>query len=277
MLRDDLAGIVCDLADEDLSPVIITNGTLLTESRLREFPEGSVFEVTLFGASPDLHNLIAGNSVFDDVLEGLLNLEKHKCRLVLVAVITRLNAHDIGRTIELGIALGATAVLLNRVNMSRHMLPVADRVVPSVSCMRRGLDAAQGAAVKYGIRIAISVPVPPCLIEPEDYPDLHFGWCPRGGENSYYTVGCEGFLRPCNHSSVVLGDLWMSGFGEIVSGQKAKQFWSAVPDECLECAHPLKDACAGGCPAAADECYGTPRRKDPFVEYACAAASTGVE
>ena len=267
-LRDDLAGIVSDLAEEGLAPVVITNGTLLSASRLRRVPKNTLFEVTLFSADAGLHNRIAGRRVFRRVLEGLARVERHKCAWVLAFVVTRLNAHDTARTIELGIALGASAVMLNRVNLSRRAMPIARRIVPPALLLRESLAAADRAASTYGISIAVSVPVPPCVVDPREFSHLHFGWCPRGGNEAYYTIGATGLVRPCNHSSVILGDLRIMRFGDIVRGSKARGFWKPVPRECLQCSHPLRESCRGGCPAAADECYGTREQPDPFVKFA---------
>lgn len=268
MLREDLPDIVGDLADEGLSSVVITNGTLVSESSLRRFPEGSIFEITLFSADAKLHNRIAGRPVFHQIIEGMVCIQKHRCRSTLACVITKLNAHDVRRTIELGIALGVDAVLFNRINLSSHVLPMADKLVPSATMLRESLDKAEEAAIKYGVVIAVSVPIPPCVVDPTAYSHLHFGWCPRGNKDAYYTIGCTGLLRPCNHSSVILGDLRTQSFSDIVLGQKAKEFWAPVPRECLACEHPLKQLCRGGCPAAADECYNTRDRMDPIVDLA---------
>jgi MoaA/NifB/PqqE/SkfB family radical SAM enzyme len=267
--RVDLPEIVSDLTNSGLKVITITNGTLITEARLKRMPEGSVFEVTLFSASRAIHDLLAGRKAFDQVLAGLTLLGRHKHKFVLACVLTRLNAQDVTQTIELGLALGATGVMLNRVNLSRHVLARAGQLVPSAAALRDALDAADKAAAKYGITIALSVPVPPCVAEPKDFPHLHFGWCPRGSRDSYYTIGCTGLVRPCNHSSVTLGDLRTRSFAEIVGSEKARSFWKPIPQECVECTHPLKASCCGGCPAAADECLGTRTRIDPFVTIAC--------
>lgn len=111
-----------------------------------------------------------------------------------------------------------------------------------------------------------SVPIPPCVVDISKYPDIHFGWCPRGGDNAYYTVGTDGLLRPCNHSSTVLGDLRGEGFAEIISREKCRLFWQRVPEFCKSCTHPLKNECMGGCRAAADEFYGSQDRADPICE-----------
>ena len=266
MLRQDLPEIVSKLTDEGLGVVVITNGTMLSETQLKRFPEGTIFEVTLFSVDSTLHNHIAGGNVFDRILEGLVRVQKHKCSFALAYVLNRLNAHDTTRTIELGIALGAEAVLFNRINLNQNVMPDAEKLVPSASMLRQSLDDAENIVEKYGISIAVSVPIPPCIIDTSDYKHLHFGWCPRGGRDAYYTVGHTGLLRPCNHSSVILGDLKKQSFYDITSGQKAKEFWEPTPTECIECEHPLKDSCRGGCPAAAHECYGTCARMDPIVD-----------
>jgi radical SAM protein with 4Fe4S-binding SPASM domain len=166
----------------------------------------------------------------------------------------------------LGVALGAQAVLFNRINLSRWVFARKKNLVPNAFQLRSSLREADELSAKYGIPVAVSVPVPPCVANPGDYPHLHFGWCPRGGNDAYFTISHDGYLRPCNHSSVVLGDLRKQGFADIVTGKKALDFWASTPIECQECEHPLKSKCLGGCPAAAHECYGTAARRDPFVE-----------
>lgn len=268
LLNAETPEIVCDLADAGLGAVVITNAVLLTDSRLARFPRGSVFEVTLFSADAALHDCIAGRPVFRRVLEALVRIERHRCKFVLACVVNRLNAHDVTRTIELGIALGADGVLFNRMNLCRHTFQQAHELVPKASALRESLEAANTAAAKYGITVSVSVPVPPCVVDPGDFPHLQFGWCPRGNDNAYYTISARGELRPCNHASLVLGDLYTSDFGAIIASHKTARFWGAAPRECRNCAHPLREQCRGGCPAAAYECYGSADRMDPFVQFA---------
>ena len=268
LLRPDLPEIATDLVAEGLSVVVITNGTLLTDGLLERFPRKTVFEFTLFSVDAQLHDRIAGRTgAFKKVIRGVESAGRHNFRLALACVINSLNAHDVLQTIELGIALKAEAALFNRINLSRSTLPVADQLVPSVEQLREALDAAEEAASRYGIGVAVSVPIPPCLIDISRYKHLHFGWCPRGGEGAYYTVSYNGLLRPCNHSSVILGDLRKEGFAEIVMRESTRAFWEPVAPECQNCSHPLRDSCRGGCPAASHECYGTTARIDPFVAH----------
>lgn len=272
LLRPDLPEIAADLVGEGLSIVVITNGTLLTDDRLDRFPDETIFEFTLFSVDAQLHDRIAGQpGAFEKVIRGVQCAGRHNFQLALACVINRLNAHDVLRTIELGIALKAEVALFNRINLSRYTLPLADQLTPSVEQLRDALDAAEEAASRYGIAVAVSVPIPPCVIDISRYRHLRFGWCPRGGEGAYYTVSYNGLLRPCNHSSVILGDLRKDGFAEIVMRESTSAFWRLVPPECQNCDHPLRDSCRGGCPAASHECYGTAARIDPFVAHCLSA------
>lgn len=266
LLRPDLPEIAADLNAEGLSVVVITNGTLLTEEVLDRFPAETIFEFTLFSIDAQLHDRIAGRpGAFQKVIRGIQCAARRHFRLALACVINRLNTHDVMQTIELGIALKAEAVLFNRINLSRSTLPLADQLVPSVHQLREALDGAEEASRRYGITVAVSVPIPPCVLDLTRYQYLQFGWCPRGGKDAYYTVSYNGMLRPCNHSSVILGDLRTEDFGAIVRRESTRAFWRPVPPECQRCQHPLRDLCRGGCLAASHECYGTAARIDPFV------------
>src|SRR4030067_653214 len=233
---------------------------LLTRSLLKRLPQGLHFEITLLGHNAELHDKLAGNKVFNRVVQNVVHINKHGSYFTVAFVATRLNALDIHRTVELGIALGATAVMYNRLNLSQAMKSCADELMPSVKMLKESLHLLQETVQKYKIQSVCSVPILPCIIDISKYPHLHFGWCPRGGDNSYYTIGDTGLLRPCNHSSVILGDLCGKGFSEIISGKKCESFWEAMPALCIDCQHPLKDQCRGGCTAASYEFYGSQHR-----------------
>jgi radical SAM protein with 4Fe4S-binding SPASM domain len=59
-----------------------------------------------------------------------------------------------------------------------------------------------------------------------------------------------------------------SGFRELVESPQARSFWQEIPAVCRNCEHELKDACQGGCLAAADEYYGNRLKPDPLCGLA---------
>jgi len=273
LLRPDIAGICQDLVADGLDVAVITSGALLTPGRAAKFPTTTNFEITLFGAEAELHDRIAGRKgAFQRVLHGAVSARERGCTLVVSVVVNRLNAHRTRDALELGLALGAEGFLLNRINFSRLTLGDSGRLAPTLAQLTQALTAAENFAFQFGAAVSISVPIPACVIDPASYPHLHFGWCPRGGPKAYYTVSHNGLLRPCNHSSVVLGDLRTQTFAEIVRSRKTKSFWRPIPVECEGCEHPLRDECLGGCLAASCECYGTGKTVDPLVHILKPAA-----
>jgi pyrroloquinoline quinone biosynthesis protein E len=268
LLRPDLPAILQDILDEGLNPVVITSGTPLTAARVNRLPKATLLEVTLFGADAELHDRIVGRTgTLKRVIEGVARAREHGCRLVVSVVVSALNVHDVRRALELGIALGAEGFLLNRMNLTPPTMRDASLVM-SREQLEQMLAAAEAVAAEYDAPIAVSVPIPACVVDLAAYPHLHFGWCPRGGADAYYTISHDGTLRPCNHSAVVLGDLRKNSFSELTESAKARAFWAPLPAECAACDHPLRDVCRGGCPAASDECYGTRERWDPMIDAA---------
>jgi radical SAM protein with 4Fe4S-binding SPASM domain len=268
LVRPDLPDIVGDLVDDGLQVTVITNATLLTEAlALRLRPETQL-EVTLFSADHAVHDRIAGApGAFFRTIDGIVAARERGCALAVTVVVGAFNAHDVYRTIELALGLGAGAIMLNRVNLTPRLLRENQNAVPTLQQLQEALGSAELVAAAYDVSVGVSVPVPPCLLEPAEFPHLHFGYCPRGGEDSYYTISHNGLLRPCNHSSVVLGDLRRQRFAEVVNSSTTREYWAARPVECSGCEHPLRDSCRGGCVAAADECSGSRDHVDPIVRW----------
>lgn len=266
LLRKDIHLIASDIVSEGLEVIIITNAVLLTEELLRKMPPGIHFEVTLHASNAVLHNEIAGHDVFDRTVKNISRIGRHNSFFSLVFIATAKNALHVGKTVDLGIALGARGILFNRVNLNKRSVAIASDLVPSATVLAESLSMLDEKAGRYKLPAACSVPIPPCVVDITKYSNLHFGWCPRGGKNSYYTIGTTGKVRPCNHSSTVLGDLRKTtSIEKIIEGKNSKEFWDkSTPPECGKCTHPLSDICKGGCRAASMECYDTAAMLDPF-------------
>jgi radical SAM protein with 4Fe4S-binding SPASM domain len=274
LLRSDLPEIANWIVERGMGVTVITNGTMLTPERIRRLSTEITFEVTLFSASERIHNLISGRPVFSQVIQGIAQLESLERDFVIAYVATARNVDHAGQTLKLSCALGAQGFMYNRVNLSRQTMTQAHRLVPSRQDLVQSLASVDETARSLGIPVAASVPIPACVVEPGDFKSIHFGWCPRGGENSYYTVGAGGRLRPCNHSSIDLGDLAEDGIVALTRKAPSSTLWDSNPEDCRNCDHPLRDKCRGGCPAAAHECFGTANRMDPFVAASKERAAT---
>lgn len=266
-LREDLPEILSFIKNQGIAPVLITNGTLLTPEKVAATVADVTYEVTLLSYRPDVHDQLAGrHGAWKAAVDGMCNIRYAKGNAVAVFVATKLNYANLETTAELAIALGASAVMYNRLNLSAHNLPHAQKLLPTPEMIRENLAVLDALAVKHGLPVTVSVVIEPCVIDVSKYPHIHFGWCPLAGEGSYFTIDPVANVRICNHSPVILGNLRRESFSEIYYNHPyLKRFRETWPAECDNCEPELKTLCCGGCKASAEQCYGTPNRVDPFV------------
>jgi radical SAM protein with 4Fe4S-binding SPASM domain len=214
--------------------------------------------------------MAGGIDCFDKVTRAATDIRYHGATLAFVFVATSLNIDDWKSTLEIGIALGARTFLFNRYNAGGEYHRDPAHLMPSVEQVRQGLCVAEEYAVKYGVGIGASIAIPPCLIDPEDFPHVGFGFCAAGTERAYYTIDPMGNVRPCNHTPTVLGNLFESSLRKISKSPKLVRFVKARPDFCVGCG--IENECLGGCKAAAEACYGSLTACEPFLEFNKASA-----
>ncbi len=286
-LREDLEDIVRFAARRVRQVTLITNGTLLTETRIQSLLDAGVtlFELPLNAVSADLHNRLAWGALpagapyappfdaFVRVTEAAADIALHGGQLAFVFVATKHNIHEWEEALKLGIALGGRGFLFNRYNAGGECHGRPDELMPSVDDLHAGLAIAEQYAAQYKVGIGASIAMPPCLIRQEDYPHVGFGFCAAGTQRAYYTVSPLGDVRPCNHSLTVLGNLHNESLRRIVAPRRMRTFLQACPDFCKDCTKAAE--CQGGCKAAAEACYGDLQSLEPFVALNREAAATG--
>lgn len=268
LLFDDLSEIVKYIIGRGISVVVITNGSLLTEPRLEELlAAGAYFEVPLLSHRPEIHDELTGRpGSWATVVDNLANMIGLEGGWVCVFVATRKNHMDLPETAKLAMALGAEGLMYNRVNLGAGNKSLARELLPTPTMIRKNLKTVEQLKVEFGLQTAVSVVIEPCVVDPADFPNVRFGWCPLAGENSYFTVDPCGYIRICNHSPEVLGNLKEVSFLEIYRKHPyVKRFREELPVECRDCPAEWRDLCNGGCKAAGEQCRGSPAKVDPFV------------
>ncbi len=266
-LRPDLEDLVRLARSRCRHVNLITNGTLLGETRIASLLDAgvSLFELTLNSADRRTHNRMAGGiDCFDRVTRAAAEIRAQGGDLVVVFVATLENIDDWEDTLQLGIALGAQGFLFNRYNAGGASHAAPERLLPTIEQVRHALVTSERYAAEYGVAISASVPIPPCLIDPTDFSHIGIGDCPVGTTRAYWTIDPLGNVRPCNHSSIILGNALEHPFGRIKRSTRLVAFANAQPSFCSVCDR--KRACKGGCKAAAQACYGTPSVCEPFLD-----------
>jgi radical SAM protein with 4Fe4S-binding SPASM domain len=266
LLRHDLDSLLDYLRGRNVLATIISNGRLLTAERIPSLTERGValFELPLLSHRRATHDrLSAAPGAWDRVLAAMAHLRLHHGQVVAAFVATRLNIGDLYETIKLAFAFGARGVMFNRFNPGGRGRLHLQKLLPTVEQVREALTVAESASVEFGIPISCSIPIQPCLIDTSAYPHLGFGYCAAGTERAYYTLDPLGNVRPCNHSTTILGNLFEESFGDIVSPERLGCFTESIPAYCAAC--DKRSACQGGCKAAAQVCYGSLTEREPFL------------
>jgi len=275
-LREDLEQLVREASSLCERVNLISNGTLLDAARVVSLREAgvSIFELPLNSADGRMHNRMAGGvDCFERVTSAAAEIRGQGAGLAFVFVGTAENIDGWEDALKLGIALGAQGFLLNRYNAGGERRDRPESLMPSVGQLRRALGIAERYATEYGVGISASVPVPPCLIDPKDFPHVGMGYCPVGTDRAYWTIDPLGNIRPCNHSSTVLGNIRDEPFRRIARSRKLTEFTKALPPSCSPCE--MRHECRGGCKAAAEVCAGSPNLREPFLELNRQRADAG--
>ncbi|OQX17547.1 MAG: hypothetical protein BWK76_10455 [Desulfobulbaceae bacterium A2] len=268
LLRKDLAVLLGFLQKRNIRTTIISNGHLLDEATLIELLEKGVglFELPLLSHQRKTHDTLSGApGAWDAVLAAMASIRLHHGQFVAAFVATQLNIADLHETIRLAFAFGARALMFNRFNPGGRGRENMAMLLPTANQVRQALTVANAAAAEFGLPISCSIPIQPCLVDTRAYPHLGFGYCAAGSERAYYTLDPLGNLRPCNHSDLILGNLFERSFPEIIALERMHTFIEARPAFCDPC--PKRNECQGGCKAAAQVCTGSLSAEDPFLYH----------
>jgi len=267
LLRPDLKQILDLLAERDVRVTIISNGRLLTETAIVDMVERGVvlFEIPLLSHHRETHDFLSGASgAFDAALAAMTRIRCNHGKFISVFVATKLNLTHLYNSIKIAFSFGASGLMLNRFNVGGRGRKHMDKLLPSPSQVNQMLTVANEVSVELNFPISCSIAIQPCLVNIDAYPNLNFGFCAAGTQHAYYTLDPLGNLRPCNHTTTILGNLLEETFVDLIAPERLAPFVKAVPDFCSSCK--LRKTCKGGCKAAAEVCYGSLSSEEPFLK-----------
>lgn len=266
LLRPDIFEIIAYLVERGVTINLITNGSRLDEATVARLTPGkiSIFELPLLSAEREIHDRMSGtDGAFDRVTEAIANLKLAEQRVVVVFVATKLNLPTWRQTAEMAFALGVDGIMFNRFNPGGRGGENIALLQATPEELTAALETAEELSEKYELPISCSIAMPPCLFDTARYRRLSFGFCAAGTARAYYTLDPLGYVRPCNHSPTILGNLRRQSFGKMAGSERMRQFAAARPEFCAGCR--LEHECLGGCKAAAEACCGSVWEEDPFL------------
>jgi radical SAM protein with 4Fe4S-binding SPASM domain len=254
LMAERFPEIVLWLRLKGLPITLISNGTRGEPSQWEQLVELGVglFELPVLGPDAVTHDAITGlPGSFEATQATLRLLLEREAKVCAAVVVSAMNLPRLEETLELVAGLGVGSVLLNRVNIGglglRHwrelwlepaqvddMLVVADRI-----------------SVAHDLRIVSGVCTPLCAVEPARHPRVRTPTCSVEASRRPLTLDGSGELRSCNHSPVILGDIFTQHMSEIVASPELQRWRELVPPMCQDCDR--WEACLGGCRAASEQ------------------------
>jgi len=224
----------------------------------------SLFEFPLHAAEPEVHDRLTGmTGSHAKVLESIRSVASTDAELCVVIVLTKLNAVRLPATLEFIRELGVTTVMLARFNIGGRGMDNIPLLVPSLEELRGAFATAESYAQTTELRISSNVCVPHCLINPRHYPHIPIGSCGADVTRRPITVDFDGNMRICNHSPVVIGNLFTQSIDSMLSSEYVKGWDSIRPRYCDDCAHWA--VCRGGCRAASEQMGMGLENEDPII------------
>jgi len=219
---------------------LFTNGRWAEPKRLLDFLTGlshlDGLLISLHGARPASHEAFTGVAgSFAETVENIELAVEAGLQVTTSTVLTRRSCPEVRAIVALGEELGVEGVAFQR--YIGAPLPALEAGWDE---LRRAINTIEEARSSNGRHVRLGTPIPHCFV-----PNHSTGCCAGVAQA---TIDPWGNLRPCNHVSLVCGNLLSQSLDEVWASVQMNYFRDAIPAPCHDCA--AFDVCHGGCRAA---------------------------
>lgn len=255
LARHDFFAVLELLRRHQTGAFVISNGGLVSEAIADRLAEHDLrgIQITINSTHASDHDAVVGGDHFAATLAGVRALRARGVPVVGSIVVTRKNAAEVGEILDLWRSLDVTTVALSRFSPAGYAAAHVAELLPSRGDLVVALAAAQRRA-EQGMDLQVTLPMPPCMIDHADYPDIAFGSCPIGTDMQEFALGPKGELRSCTLHTTPLGDATTTSLAELVESPALAAYRDVTPEFCAPCPH--RSSCLGGCGAAAVSVLG---------------------
>ncbi len=249
---------------------VISNGNYPDLNSYKQLVDLGVglFELPIHSATAKAHDFMTNKKdSWKKSVKTIKALTSFGARqIVAVVVITKANFMQMAETLEFINRLNISSVMLNRFNIGGEGIAQKDNLLLKQHELAKAFETAAEAGRRLKLSLSSNVCTPLCVLNPKDYKGIRFTTCSMDVAGRPITIDANGNLRYCNHSPVLLGNIFNAPVAEIFNSQKAKDWNDCIPDFCSSCK--VYDKCMAGCRAASEQ-LGLPLSKpDPIIEFA---------
>lgn len=206
----------------------------------------SALLISLHGPNANSHNNFMGVSCFDAVINNIKIATKNGIVVNTNTVFTKWNLNQYEQIAQLSTDLGAKTAVF-----SRYYGPQ----IPSTNLTKKELKDAVLQIEEMraeGLPVRLNNCVPLCFTKNST------STCQAGF--TFCTIDVAGNVRPCNHSSIIFGNVFEQPMEEIWSSEAADRWRNSIPTVCFSCVE--LQHCGGGCRAMQEF---TAEKTDPLI------------
>ncbi len=247
---------------------VISNGNFAKEEKYIQLTKLGVklFELPVHSYDPEIHDFMTrckgSHAKSVSIITALQNCGATPAAVI---VLTKFNAKNAGETVRYISTLGIKKIMLNRYNIGGEGVECPSEILPTKYQLQNAFQEISFEALKCGISVFSGVCTPHCILNPKDYRGIHFSSCSFDFTKRPITIDYFGNLRFCNHSPVVLGNIFTDSAEKILQNPELKKWESLVPDFCKDCKE--YSVCKGGCRAASQQCGLGLDKPDPVLSF----------
>ena len=268
---------------------VLTNGTLINPSmakKLTNYTAMGFVQVSLDGASAEIHDRIRGKGTFSKAVEALINLKNVNIRTAIHYVVHKNNYADAFKITDLAVKLRVNQLLVTRLIPFGRGKEIQHLMLSPEETRKLYLklsDDADRLFNKYKTGKTQTLILrnrcdwPLIYPEPENYESgsiftKNGGRCQAG--LIHIAVMQDGTVYPCRRMPVSLGNLLEQGFSTIWNHEflwKIRLKHSFMKGKCAKCPFnndpSLNYSCSGGASCVSYGFYGDPFMPDPQCWY----------
>ena len=204
LFRSDFLELVDFINSKGLGVVIISNGGLVTDEMASRLAQRRIhyIQITLAGADSETHDAHCGEGTFERAGRAIDRLTAAGIRVGGSYLCTAKNAHQARAVLERFANADVRRVAFNRFNPAGYAIPAIMELLPTRSQVLQALQQANECAAVHSLAITNTMPIPACVLDKRNYPNIKFGSCSAATDIAEYALGPDGAYHPVLHPVV---------------------------------------------------------------------------